>query len=234
MEDLLPRPSQTTAQRPAGVPVIPPEFIDDADKAGLHFVHENGHKVKNIPPTQWMCGGVGLLDYDGDGWLDVYAVQGGAFPPADSASRHGDRLFRNRGDGTFEDVTERAGIASFPAGYGHGVTVGDYDNDGRPDLFVTRWHSYALYRNQGDGRFEDVTDELGWAAIATGRRRRRLPTWTATAIWISTCAIISCSIPPVRKLCPPPIRRAITRACRAIFRRCRITCSATMAGGLST
>ena len=72
-------------------------------------------------------------------------------------------MFRNRGDGTFEDVTERSGIASFPRGYGHGVTVGDYDNDGRPDLFVTRWHSYALYHNQGDGRFEDVTGQAGLA-----------------------------------------------------------------------
>jgi hypothetical protein len=115
-----------------------------------------------------MCGGVGLLDYDGDGWLDVYAIQGGPFPPdralrrvPDSARGDGDRLFRNRGDGTFDDTTERAGIASFPRGYGHGVAVGDYDNDGRPDLFVTRWHSYALYRNRGDGRFEDVTDKVG-------------------------------------------------------------------------
>ena len=73
----------------------------------------------------------------------------------------GDRLFRNRGDGTFDDVTKLTGIASFPTGYGHGVTVGDYDNDGRPDLFVMRWRSYALYHNQGDGRFADVTAEMG-------------------------------------------------------------------------
>ena len=72
-------------------------------------------------------------------------------------------MFRNRGDGTFEDTTERAGIASFPRGYGHGVAVGDYDNDGRPDLFVTRWRSYALYRNQGEGKFEDVTGQAGLA-----------------------------------------------------------------------
>ena len=82
--------------------------------------------------------------------------------PLSPASHDGDRLFRNRGDGTFEDVTERSGIASFPRGYGHGVAVGDFDNDGRPDLFVTRWHSYALYRNQGHGRFEDVTASAGF------------------------------------------------------------------------
>ena len=101
------------------------------------------------------------LDYDGDGWLDVYVVQGGTFPPVESVSNQGDHLFHNRRDGSFEDVTERAGIASFSGGYGHGVAVGDFDNDGHPDLFVTRWRSYALYRNQGDGRFEDVTARAG-------------------------------------------------------------------------
>ncbi len=108
-----------------------------------------------------MCGGAGLLDFDGDGWIDLYVVQGGPFPPAESTPNDGDRLFRNCRDGTFEDVTVKSGIASFPGGYGHGVTVADYDNDGRPDLFVTRWRSYALYRNQGDGRFEDVTRKTG-------------------------------------------------------------------------
>src|SRR4029077_7490305 len=73
----------------------------------------------------------------------------------------GDRLFRNRGDGTFEDVTASSGLAALPGGYGHGVAVGDYDNDGRPDLFITRWRSYALYRNLGGGRFEDVTARAG-------------------------------------------------------------------------
>ena len=73
----------------------------------------------------------------------------------------GDRLFRNRGDGTFEDASERSGIAAMPRGYGHGVAVGDYDNDGRPDLFVTRFGSYALYRNRGDGTFEDRTEAAG-------------------------------------------------------------------------
>src|SRR5262249_14165043 len=68
-----------------------------------------------------------------------------------------DRLFRNRADGTFENVTVAAGLAAMPGGYGHGVTVGDYDNDGHPDLFVTRWRAYALYRNRGDGTFEDAT-----------------------------------------------------------------------------
>ena len=86
----------------------------------------------------------------------------------------GDRLFRNRGDGTFEDVTERAGLHRFAGGYGHGVAVGDYDNDGHPDLFVTRWRSYPLLRNRGDGSFDDVT-----AAAGLGGDRD----WPTSAAW---------------------------------------------------
>ena len=135
---------------------IIPQFTDDATAAGLSFTFENGASpAHQLPET--MSGGVGVLDYDGDGHLDVFAVQGGQFPPPDPPG-NGDRLFRNRGDGTFEDVTGRSGLAGFRGGYGHGVAVGDYDNDGNPDLFVTRWRSYALYRNHGDGSFEDVTD----------------------------------------------------------------------------
>jgi len=159
--DLLSKPKEESPLPLPRQPGTAPEFVDDAEAAGLRFVHDNGHSRRNPPPTEAMCGGVGLLDFDGDGWFDVYVVQGGPFPPLESVSNQGDRLFRNRGDGKFEDVTERAGIASFPGGYGHGVTVGDYDNDGWPDLFVTRWRSYALYRNKGDGSFEDVTRQAG-------------------------------------------------------------------------
>jgi hypothetical protein len=146
-------------------------FADDADRAGLRFVYQNGRTPRRqVPET--MGGGVALLDFDGDGWMDVYAVQGGMFPPDPKSPPDGDRLFRNRGDGTFEDATASSGIASFPRGYGHGVTVGDFDNDGRPDLFVARWRSYALYHNLGGGRFEDVTDradlggDRGWPTSA--------------------------------------------------------------------
>jgi tetratricopeptide (TPR) repeat protein len=139
-----------------------PRFRDDAARAGLDCVYQNDPTPRcRMPET--MGGGVGLLDFDGDGWLDVYVVQGGTFPdarePAPGPQR--DRLFRNRRDGTFEDVTARAGLTAFPGGYGHGVMVGDYDNDGHPDLFVTRWRSYALYRNRGDGTFEDATERAG-------------------------------------------------------------------------
>ena len=144
---------------PHVAPSRKPSFTDDAETAGLRFVFDSGATPnRQLPET--MSGGVGLLDFDGDGRLDVYAVQGGVFPPSPGL-KNGDRLFRNRGDGRFDDVSESSGIAAFPGGYGHGVTVGDVDNDGRPDLFVTRWRSYALYRNRGDGTFEDLTAKAG-------------------------------------------------------------------------
>src|SRR5262245_43731665 len=137
-----------------------PAFVDDAEAVGLRFVYQSGATPeRQIPQT--MGTGIGLLDYDGDGWLDVYCTQGGPFPPSPGRPPNHDRLFRNRGDGTFEDATESSRIATFPGGYGHGVAVGDYDNDGHPDLFVTRWCSYALYRNKGGGTFEDATGAAG-------------------------------------------------------------------------
>ncbi|WP_422927952.1 FG-GAP-like repeat-containing protein [Singulisphaera sp. PoT] len=143
-----------------------PTFRDDAEAVGLRFTYDNDQTdLRRLPET--MGGGVGVLDFDGDGRLDVYAVQGGRFAPSAGGSTSaaaqavGDRLYRNKGDGTFEDVTDKAGDIAHRLGFGHGVTVGDYDNDGRPDLFVTRWRAYALYRNKGDGTFEDVTSKVG-------------------------------------------------------------------------
>jgi tetratricopeptide (TPR) repeat protein len=139
---------------------LPTRFVDRTEAAGLHFVFDNGRSPpRQLPETT--AGGVGLLDYDGDGWLDVYLVQGGPFPPDPARPNTGDRLFRNRGDGTFDDASQRSGIAGMKRGFGHGVTVGDFDNDGRPDLFLTRWRTYALYRNRGDGTFEDITERAG-------------------------------------------------------------------------
>jgi hypothetical protein len=94
--------------------------------------------------------------------------------PAPAGARNGDRLFRNLGDGRFEDATVASGLADMPGGYGHGVAVGDFDGDGRPDLFVTRLDAYALYRNTGRGTFEDATDRMGLG----GRRG-----WPTSAAW---------------------------------------------------
>jgi hypothetical protein len=101
-----------------------------------------------------------MADVNADGWLDVYCVQGGE---GIDLQEGGDRLFRNRGDGTFLDATESAGLGPLTRrkGLGQGVTVGDYDNDGRPDLFITRLGCYSLLRNVPGGRFEDVTRIAG-------------------------------------------------------------------------
>ncbi|MDR3619131.1 MAG: FG-GAP-like repeat-containing protein [Paludisphaera borealis] len=151
--------AKVEARKLAPASAAVPVYRDEAATRGLDFTFDNGRSDRRqLPET--MSGGVGVLDFDGDGRLDVYAVQGGAFPPRPSQP-FGDRLFHNRGDGRFEDATEAAGLAKFPGGYGHGVAVGDYDGDGRPDLFVTRWRSYALYRNKGDGTFENATEASG-------------------------------------------------------------------------
>ena len=145
---------------PTGEAGAPVEFTDDAEAVGLRFVFDSGRSpLRQLPET--LSGGVGLIDYDGDGWLDVYLVQGGPFPPDPVHPGTGDRLYRNGGDGTFRDVTGPSGIGGMARGYGHGVAVGDYDDDGRPDLLVTRWRSYSLYRNRGDGTFEDATAGAG-------------------------------------------------------------------------
>ncbi len=156
------RPTSRPDRAASAGPVSALDFTDDAAAVGLDFSLDNGKTpLHHIPETT--CGGVGLLDYDGDGWLDVYCVQGGEFPPGppDSRGRGGDRLFRNRGDGTFEDTTGPSGIGAMPRGYGHGVAVGDYDDDGRPDVLVTRWRAYALYHNEGGGTFRDATEAAG-------------------------------------------------------------------------
>jgi hypothetical protein len=148
------------------------QFTDDAEAAGLRFIFDSGRSPMWLLPES-LAGGIGLIDYDGDGWLDVYCVQGGQVVALESAGattpgsgrdpRGGDRLFRNQRDGTFEDATEQAGIARLvrEKGYGMGIAVGDYDNDGHSDLFLTRLNCYALLRNRGDGTFEDATERAG-------------------------------------------------------------------------
>ncbi len=133
-----------------------PWFEEVAVASGLAFRHERGPQRYLFPEI--MSGGAGLLDYDGDGDLDAYMVQGGDLMPSGSAVA-GNRLYRNRGDGTFEEVTVAAGTGD--TGYGMGCTAGDYDGDGNTDLYVTNVGPNVLYRNRGDGTFEDVTDAAG-------------------------------------------------------------------------
>jgi hypothetical protein len=141
-------------------------FTDVTKSAGINFVHTIGDdRMSNIVEASGV--GCALLDFDGDGWLDIYLVNGvhmaGVSDPdfADKQrlSQATDRLYRNRGDGTFEDVTEKAGI--LPGGYGMGVVTGDYNNDGKVDLYVSNFGPNRLYKNLGNGQFEDVAARAG-------------------------------------------------------------------------
>jgi tetratricopeptide (TPR) repeat protein len=142
--------------RELGPPV--PRFEDITERAGVRFRYDCG-ATRNLFIADTMGGGVGLIDYDNDGWLDIYFVNGCALPFDRQLPPTPNKLYRNRGDGTFEDVTERAAVAG--RGYGMGCAVGDFDNDGHDDLFVTGLNQTILYRNRGDGTFEDVTERAG-------------------------------------------------------------------------
>ena len=148
----------------AGCPVV---FTDVAVAAGLKFTHERGGTpAHQLPET--MGSGLAWLDYDNDGWMDLYVVQSGPFP-ASGAPRAKNRLFHNNGNGTFTDVTEKAGLKD--AAYGMGAVAADYDNDGYTDLFVTNFGSNILFHNNGDGTFTDVTEKArvagsGWSTSA--------------------------------------------------------------------
>jgi hypothetical protein len=150
------KPPSRSKPPDAGCPVV---FTDVAARAGLKFTHERGATpAHQLPET--MGSGVAWLDYDNDGWLDLYVVQSGPFPP-DGSARAQDRLFHNNGNGTFTDVTEKAKLKD--TAYGMGVVAADYDNDGYVDLYVTNFGRNILYHNNGDGTFTDVTERAGVA-----------------------------------------------------------------------
>jgi enediyne biosynthesis protein E4 len=152
-------------------------FEEIAAEAGLHFVTKNS-ATPNKNQIETMVGGVALLDYDGDGYLDAYLVNGASIPSLkkDSPS-YWNRLFRNNGNGTFTDVTEKAGVQG--AGYGMGIAVGDYDNDGHPDLFLANVTANQLFHNNGDGSFTDVTARSG----VEGARLDGQKMWSVSAGW---------------------------------------------------
>jgi hypothetical protein len=208
----------------------PPIFVESASASGLTFTHVNG-AAGNYYLPEVMGAGVALLDYDNDGDLDVFLVQGGALP-ADAATKAGRgtsgppacRLFRNdllvSADGRrslrFTDVTAAAGAGL--RGYGMGAAVGDYDNDGYPDLFVTSFGSTTLLRNNGDGTFTEVTkpaavSDSGWstsAAFIDYDRDGYLDLFVAHYVDFTTAANKLCNDPAgARDYCSPRAYRPV-------------------------
>lgn len=133
-------------------------FEDVTEAAGLSFTHVHGGSGRRYM-VETMGSGGGFIDIDADGWLDVFLLQGAALPGYTEAAPLASRLFRNRRDGTFEDVTARSGLGE--TGYAMGTCFGDIDNDALVDVYVTAFGPDRLFRNRGDGRFEEITREAG-------------------------------------------------------------------------
>ena len=140
-----------------------PQLEDVTDKAGIRFQHVISPEKKYI--IESMSGGVLLIDYDRDGWPDIYFTNAPTLDMARKRERARGALYHNNHDGTFTEVTEKAGIAT-PCGFANGGAVGDFNNDGWPDIYITCWGGNVLYRNNGDGTFTDVTAKAG---VADGR-----------------------------------------------------------------
>jgi len=141
-----------------------------SSQSGITWVHQSGLSAeKYLPETTGS--GCAFLDFDNDGWMDIYLVNGGRCDFYDPNPPLRNALYKNNRDGTFTDVTEKAGVGA--GGFGMGVAVGDYNGDGFPDMYVTQYGRSILYRNNGDGTFTDVTEKAGLAA----------PGWAASALW---------------------------------------------------
>jgi hypothetical protein len=139
-------------------------------RSGITWVHTAGKSAeKHLPETSGA--GCAFLDYDNDGWMDIYFVNSGKADFYTPAKPLRNALYRNNGDGTFTDVTDKAGVAG--GGYGMGVAVGDYNNDGLPDIYVTQVGRNILYRNNGDGTFTDETEKAGVGCDG----------WSSSAVW---------------------------------------------------
>jgi hypothetical protein len=150
-------------------PAYPFEEVPPA-VSGITWKHTAAHSnAKYLPETTGA--GCAFLDYDNDGWMDIYLVNSGKCDFFDPDPPLRNALYKNNRDGTFTDVTVKAGVAA--GGYGQGVAIGDYDGDGFPDLYVTQYGRSILYHNNGDGTFTDVTEKAGVAA----------PGWSSSAVW---------------------------------------------------
>jgi hypothetical protein len=158
----------------------PPLFADVTERSGVKFVYRNGEEANHLTIFESVGGGVGVIDYDGDGLMDLFFPGGGFFSGKDKKDIVGSpcKLYRNQGDGTFKDVTADVGLDTLTGGkpwfYTHAVAVADFDRDGRPDLLVTGWGRVALFRNVDGMRFEDVTAKAGLDKGIT---------WAVSAAW---------------------------------------------------
>src|SRR6266496_4532779 len=163
------KPANPQASQPA--PIVFTEVPPSQSKIG--WVHDNGRsEARHLPET---CGGGGLFfDYDNDGWMDIYFVNSGPSDFYTPKTPIRNALYRNNGDGTFTDVTEKAGVACGKMGdFGMGAAAGDFDGDGWVDLYVSNYGRNVLFHNNGNGTFTDVTDKAGVAA----------PNWSTCATW---------------------------------------------------
>jgi enediyne biosynthesis protein E4 len=158
---------------------LPAYFADVTEKSGVKFRYLSSHTTKKYLP-ETMGAGVALFDYDNDGRLDIFLVNGAPIEdptakgtiPRKTGPEYWDRLFHQKPDGTFEDVTQGAGLQG--VGYGTGVAVGDFDNDGFEDLYVTAYGGNRLYHNNGNGTFTDVTQRAGVSGSG----------WSTSAAWV--------------------------------------------------
>ena len=171
--------AQQSGSTPDSQQASPGKFADIISASGIHFNYVSSHTPKHYLP-ETMGAGVALFDYDNDGRLDIFLVNGAPLQdptpkgsiPQKSGPTYWNRLYHQKSDGTFEDVTEKAGLQG--SGYGMGVAVGDYDNDGFEDLYVTAYGGNKLYHNNGDGTFTDVTEKAGVAGSG----------WSTSAAWV--------------------------------------------------